>query len=180
MAWQSLKLSKAATCVIGAVAMTAAVAISTATVGAHNGDPGCKTVTGKAVATLIPSPNDPLGRTLGSTTGNLKAAVNTYLTSLAPQPDGSLKATTVETWALGAQDILQFAGEANFTPIPGAPLGTVENDAFLTVIGGTGQFAGATGSLQLTGTGYNLFGPGAGPGATFFDLEYRGSICLTK
>ena len=42
----------------------------------------CKDVDGKAVWTLIPSPNDPLGRVLGPATGDLKASVSAYLTSL--------------------------------------------------------------------------------------------------
>jgi hypothetical protein len=46
----------------------------------------------------------------------------------------------------------------------------------LTVIGGSGKYAGATGTVYVTGTGYNLFGPNAGPGSTFFDVRYRGQI----
>ena len=106
--------------------------------------PHCDRVEGKAVWTLIPSPNDPLGRVLGPATGDLKAAVSSYLTSLGPQPDGTLKATSVETWVLGAQDVITFDGVATFTPF-----GTEGNvrDA-LTVSGGSGDFAGATGQLD--------------------------------
>ena len=53
----------------------------------------CQTVTGKGQWTLIPS-GDPLGRVLGPTTGNLKASVSASLTSLAPNPNGSLSATS--------------------------------------------------------------------------------------
>jgi hypothetical protein len=38
----------------------------------------------------------------------------------------------------------------------------------------TGRFAGATGTIIVTGTGFNL---GVGPGATSFDLEYNGQLC---
>jgi hypothetical protein len=48
------------------------------------------------------------------------------------------------------------------------------------VIGGTGKYAGATGTINLTGTGYNLFGPAAGPGSTFFDLRYDGTVCTVN
>ena len=57
----------------------------------HGHHPHCDRVEGKAVWTLIPAPNDPLGRVLGPATGDLKAAVSAHLTSLGPQPDGTLK-----------------------------------------------------------------------------------------
>lgn len=137
----------------------------------------CQTVTGKGEWTLIPS-SDPLGRVLGPTTGNLKASVSASLTSLAPNPDGSLHATSDEVWVLGAQDVIRFAGEATFTPVPGAPLGTVSDSLTLTAVSGSGKYAGVSGVINVTGTGHNLFGPAAGPGSTFFDVRYRGSICL--
>jgi len=137
----------------------------------------CQNATGKGEWTLIPSANDPLGRVLGPNTGTLKGAVSAHLTSLVPNPDGSLHATSVEVWVLGPQDILQFAGEATFTPVPGAPIGTVTDALTLTVTGGTGKYAGATGTINVTGTGHNLFGPAAGPGSSFFDVRYQGSIC---
>jgi len=145
--------------------------------GRHGHHDRCKDVSGKATWTLIPAPNDPLGRVLGPTTGDLKAAVSAYLTSLAPQSDGTLKAESVETWVLGAQDIIQFAGVATFTPIANAPIGTVRDALTLTVIGGSGDFANATGALQVRGIGYNIFGPGAGPGSSFFEVRYSGQIC---
>jgi len=141
----------------------------------------CVNVSGKGTWTVIPPStapaSDPVGRVLGPTTGGLKAAVTAYLTSLAPQPDGSLKATSVETWAVKANDLLVFAGDAVFTPIAGRPVGTVSDALTLTVIGGTGAFAGATGKLNVTGTGYDIFGPNAGPGKSYFDIRYQGEIC---
>jgi hypothetical protein len=161
---------------VGSALLCAALAVYT--VPAHaSGNDGCKQVTGKAVWTLVPAPNDPLGRVVGPSTGNLKAATSAYLTSLAPNPDGSLHATSVETWVLGPQDIIQFAGDATFTPVPDAPIGTVSDDLTLTAIGGSGKYAGVTGTLHVTGTGYNLFGPGAGPGSSFFEVSYQGTIC---
>jgi hypothetical protein len=139
----------------------------------------CQTVTGKGQWTLIPS-GDPLGRVLGPTTGNLKASVSASLISLAPNPNGSLSATSDEVWVLGPQDVIRFAGAATFTPIADAPLGTVADELTLTVASGTGQYAGATGTIKVTGTGYNLFGPAAGPGSTFFDVRYRGTICTAN
>ena len=143
-------------------------------------DDKCKDVNGHAVATTIPAPNDPLGRTLGSSTGDLKASVSGFLTSLTPQPDGSIHVTSVEVWVLGPQDILIFTCKTTATPIPGAPVGTVSASTTETVVGGTGKFVGASGTLNLTGTGFNVFGPNAGPGSTYFDETYRGNICRSK
>lgn len=161
---------------IGAIALFLVLGTS-ASSAITAGNDECQKVTGKGEWTLIPSLNDPLGRVLGPTTGNLKAAVSASLISLTPNPDGSLHATSSEVWVLGPQDTLQFAGDATFTPVAGAPIGTVTDALTLTAIGGTGKYAGATGTINVTGTGYNLFGPEAGPGSTFFDVRYRGTVC---
>lgn len=163
---------------VGAFALFLAVGTS-ASPAMTAGNDDCKTVTGKGVWTLIPS-DDPLGRILGSTTGSLKGAVTANLLSLAPNPDGSLQATSNEVWVLGPQDTLQFDGAATFTPVPDAPIGTVSDSLTLTAIGGTGNYAGATGTIDVTGTGYNLFGPNAGPGNTYFEVRYRGTICTVN
>ena len=140
-------------------------------------DVSCKRVNGQATWTLIPAPNDPYGRIVGPSTGNLKASISAYLTSLTPLPDGSLSATSVEVWVLGAQDILVADGQATFTPIPGQPIGTVFDALTLTITGGTGDYANATGTINVTGVGHNLFGPNAGPGSSYFDVTYKGSVC---
>jgi hypothetical protein len=139
----------------------------------------CQTVTGKGQWTLIPS-NDPLGRVLGPTTGNLNGSVSASLISLAPNPDGSLAATSDEVWVLGPQDVIRFSGAATFTPIADAPIGTVSDSLTLTAVSGTGRYAGVSGTINVTGTGYNLFGPAAGPGSTFFEIRYRGTICTAN
>jgi hypothetical protein len=140
----------------------------------------CQTMTGKAVWTVIPAPNDQLGRVLGQSTGDLKASVSAFLTGVTPQANGSLTATSIDVWVMGPQDTLVFDGAVTFTPLPGAPVGTVADSLALTVTGGTGAYAGATGSLQVTGTGYNFFGPNAGPGGTYAEVTYRGAICRVR
>jgi hypothetical protein len=167
----------------GITTAAAVLAVSVLAAPAFAGDQNnCKTVVGKAEWTLIPPTNppatEPLGRVLGPATGDLKAAVTAYLTGLTPNATFSeFHATSVETWSTGAQDLLLFAGDATFTAIPDQPVGTVADSLTLTVIGGSGKYAGATGTVYVTGTGYNLFGPNAGPGSTFFDVRYRGQIC---
>ena len=137
----------------------------------------CSKVSGKGVMTVVPSPNDPLGRIAGTTTGTLKAAATAFFLSLAPNPDGSLHATSDSVWVLGPQDVLRLAGDATLTPVADGPIGTVSDVETLTVTGGSGRYAGATGMLSITGIGYNAFGPNAGPGNSYFDLHYEGTVC---
>jgi hypothetical protein len=131
----------------------------------------CKDVNGHYVLTVIPAPNDPMGRLLGSSTGSLKAAISIYQTG---------PTTAVGVWVLGPQDILIFNGTFSVTPIPEEPVGTVKLSASLIVLGGTGEFAGATGVVQTAGTGFNVFGPKAGPGSTYFVERYKGNICRLR
>ena len=153
----------------------------------------CRDVSGKGTWTLIPAPNDPLGRVLGPTTGSLKSAVSAYLTAFTPLPSGAFSTKSVEVWAVdhddesdgkskrgATQDLLIFNGSATFTPIANQPIGTVQDALTLTAIGGTGDYAGATGTIQVTGIGYNVFGPNAATGNTFFKITYRGRICKAR
>src|SRR5919206_154167 len=101
-----------------------------------------------------------------SSTGDLKAAIFVFNTS---------ETTAVGVWVLGPEDILIFNGSVSATPIPGAPVRTISISATLTVAGGTGKFAGASGVVQSEGTGFNLFGPNAGPGSTYVEEKYKGN-----
>ena len=140
----------------------------------------CKRVRGHATWTLIPAPNDPFGRIVGPSRGTLKAAISAIITSLTELPGGALAAKSLEVWVLGAQDILIADGEATFTPIPGQPIGTVHDELTLTITGGTGAFSDATGTIQVTGVGHNIFGPDSGPGSGFFEVTYDGKVCVPK
>jgi hypothetical protein len=113
---------------------------------------------------------------MGPSTGSLKGSITANFTSVTPQPDGSLSFTSADVWVLGPQDLLVFAGNGAFTPIAGQPIGTVHDSLTLTVTAGTGAYAGATGTVNVSGIGYNLFGPAAGPGNSFFDVRYDGTI----
>src|SRR5262249_6295822 len=137
----------------------------------------CRNEAGQAQFILIPAPNDPFGRILGPASGTLKAAITAFVTNLTFRPDGAIDATSVELWVMGPQDQVTFNGGAQFPPVPGQPVGTVRDQLTLTVASGTGEFEGATGTINVTGTGYNLFGPDAGPGKTYFQVSYSGSIC---
>lgn len=49
----------------------------------------------------------------------------------------------------------------------------------ITITGGTGKFAGATGTISANRQGHFLF-PAPVVGQTFFKLDYFGEICLPK
>jgi hypothetical protein len=136
----------------------------------------CKRAEGELATVLVPS-NDPLGRTLGTVSARLHGAVTTYLTTLSPLADGSLAATANGVFATSG-GLVEFSELTTYTPLAGQPIGTVRINGTLTVVGGTGPYAGVTGSLQVTGIGTNLFGPAAGPGSTRFDMNYAGALCL--
>lgn len=139
--------------------------------------PGCKRVRGDVDLTLIPSPNDPLGRSIGPSGGGLKGAVTSVITSLVPQGGDVILATTLETWVGGLTDILNASANVTYTQIGSTFDFTV--DATQTIVSGTGKYSGATGTIHVTGIGHDLFGPNAGPGSTNFELEYDGTVCTT-
>lgn len=136
--------------------------------------PGCKRAHGRVELTLIPSANDPLGRSIGPSSGTLKGAVSSLITSFVPGGGGVINATTTDVLVAGPTDIVVSNATTVYTPIPTAPAGTFSVATTQTIVSGTGKYAGATGTLQVTGTGYDLFG---GVGNTYFDLEYEGQIC---
>ena len=142
-----------------------------------SGQSNCQSVQGQAQHILIPAPNDPFGRILGPASGTLKSATTAFITKLTFRPDGAIDATTVDLWVMSPQDQITFDGRATFGQAAGQPIGTVNDQLTLTVRSGTGQFEGATGTIAVTGVGYNLFGPEAGLGKTYFQLNYSGSIC---
>ena len=137
----------------------------------------CQNVAGQAQFILIPAPNDPFGRIVGPATGSLKAVITAIVTNLTFLPSGAIDATSIETWVIGPKDQITFNGRATFTPVPGQPIGTVSDRLVLTVASGLGAYEGASGTIVVTGVGRNLFGPDAGPGKTYFDVGYTGSIC---
>jgi hypothetical protein len=151
------------------------IAASLFSPGVSSGQDQCQNVQGQAQFILIPAPNDPFGRIIGPATGTLRAAITAFVTSLSFRADGAIDATSIETWVVSPQDQITFDGRATFTPIPGQPA-NVSDRLVLTVKSGKGQFEGATGTIVVTGTGFNLLAD-AGPGKTYFQVSYTGSIC---
>jgi len=75
-------------------------------------------------------------------------------------------------------DQLNATGEAVFTPVSGTS--NVTGVLTLTIVGGTGKFAGATGRLDATGTGFNFFPLPPGPtsaNSSSYQYSLSGQIC---
>lgn len=138
-------------------------------------DSGCKEVRGKIVWTVIQAPNDPFGRVLGSATGALHGATSAIILEPPTFGAGALHTHDLDIFVTGAQDMLVGDSQATFTPIPTSP-GSFQDSQVITITGGSGKFTGATGSLNIHGTGFNL-STGAEPGVTFFEVDYNGKVC---
>jgi len=129
----------------------------------------CQNVSGTITETQIPAPNDPPGgRSLANVFGVLNGANTAVLTSVSQ--DG-LSATSLDVFLTTRGDVLTATGAATFTPIPGNS-SDFRLFVTLTVTGGSGKYAGATGTLTYQGLA-NVDAVG-----TFRVLAtYRGSVC---
>ena len=128
----------------------------------------CKHVRGSDVETIIPSPNDSLGRTLGIVNGVLNGASTAVVTSTSP--DG-LNATSFDVFVTNGGDVLTATGAVTLTPVPGSSSKFTEN-ATLTITGGSGKYKGASGTIKLEGQA--VFDSSGGG---IFDVIYQGSVC---
>jgi len=124
----------------------------------------CHKVRGSIAETAIPS-NDPFGRLLGTVTGVLNGASTVFLTS--PPPN----VTSYDVFLTTAGDVLIATGvSAPRTPVPGEP-GEFISHVDLTVVGGFGKYADATGTMTFDGRSHT----GTVPRTA--DLVYQGSVC---
>ncbi len=154
----------------------------------------CRNVSGRAVETVADpfgAPNDPFGRVLAVYDGTINAVGTAILTSIAPGAGGppNWVATTRHVFVVNERDQLAAVGAANITPVAGST--TDVNDTVTLTINGTdasgtatstGKYAGATGTIVLTGVGTNFYNPFPFPaptaGATQFVFHYKGQICF--
>ncbi len=132
----------------------------------------CTEVSGKLNEMILPqdsAPNDPAGRIVGNVDGTLAGATTAFLTSLTPARDGGFSVKTTDAFATLEGNLLIANGTGDWTFIRS---GYYQVDLTLTITGGTGKYANATGSIKLLGVG-NAVGQGTGQ----FQQEYRGQVC---
>ena len=123
----------------------------------------CHKVRGSIAETRIQS-NDPFGRLLGTVTGVLNGASTVFITS--PPPN----VTSFDVFLTTAGDVLMATGVPTRTPVPGEP-GEFITHVDLKVVGGSGKYAQATGTMTFDGR----FHTGTVPQTV--DLVYQGTVC---
>ena len=123
----------------------------------------CHTVRGSIAEARISAAGEP-SRSLGTVTGVLNGAVTVVITS--PPPD----VRSLDIFVTTAGDMLIATGIPTRTPVPGQP-GEFIVHVELTVIGGSGRYAEATGTLIFDGWSHT----GTVPSTT--DLVYKGTVC---
>ena len=166
-----MKTIRFALVTVGAIALVFAYATVRTTASAA--PTGCDSFKGQLTETTVPSPNDPLGRLIGAlSNGRVKGPMTSRFTAITPTADGGLQVATDEVYVPSAGQNLTGTGVMRLTPDPSSS-GAYLADETLTITGGTGSLAGATGTISLTGTAVGLLSP---PGV--LDLSYRGSICI--
>ncbi len=125
----------------------------------------CQYIRGGIAETAIPSSNDPIGRLLGTVTGVLNGASTVFLTT--PPPN----VTSYDVFLTTAGDVLIATGvSAPRTPVPGEP-GEFISHVDLTIVGGFGQYAEATGTMTFDGVSHT----GTVPRTA--DITYKGTVC---
>lgn len=143
-----------------AMILSAALAVPAAP---QNQCQGGQYLRGSIAETRIASPNE--GRLLGTVTGVLNGASTVFTTGTPPD------VTSFDTFVTTQGDMLTAIGRPTRTPIPGAPPGEFTSHVDLTITGGSGKYAGATGWMTFDGQSHNAFG---GVGVATADLVYRG------
>jgi hypothetical protein len=160
----------------------------------------CQKITGTGAETILPrdsSPNDPFGRIAGSVTGNFAGAPNVSKTAILTSPPAFSSTATFaiptpisvrEAFVTSPGDSIYANGTSIFTVAPGTQPGettpalsrcpgppcVVTVNKILTINGGTGRWANATGQIRELGIG-NLNPPaGQGVFVSFVD----GEVCL--
>jgi hypothetical protein len=160
----------------------------------------CKTVKGMSTETIMPAsqaPNDPFGRVIGLFSGDFAGVATVSLTSFltsapmfSPTSGPSTLMQVRHVFLTGPGDTISTLGQVLFNPAPATqptqtnfvnsicPLAPciVENPQVLTVIGGTGRWAGATGQITTLGLG-NLNLP-ANEGS--FVYMVSGQVCIPE
>jgi hypothetical protein len=124
----------------------------------------CHQLRGSIAETRIPSANDPFGRLLGTVTGVLNGASTVFI--MTPPPN----VTSYDVFLTTAGDVLIATGVPTRTPVPGEP-GEFTTHVELTIIGGSGKYAEATGTMTFDGTSHT------GTVPQTVDLVYKGTVC---
>ena len=123
----------------------------------------CQYVRGSIAETRISLDTEPT-RFLGTVTGVLNGAVTVTLLSGPPN------VRSLDIFVTKSGDVLRLEGRPTRTPVPGEP-GEFIAHVDLDVVGGSGKYEGAYGTMEFDGLSHNAAVP---PNSEFI---YKGTVC---
>ncbi len=108
------------------------------------------------------------GKVLGTVTGDLKGATAATILKQNPQDDGSVKLNLEHAFVTMSRDTLKTRDRATWTPITNKA-GVFKMATAYRIMGGTGKYANAKGSMENEGEVDTNTG--------LVTLKYKGKIC---
>ncbi len=162
-------LKRIAIAILLAASVAAVNALPAARAQAANASK-CKLVRGHAISQTVSGADctSPIGLCAGGQLyGGIKGELNLIATSLTPTQDSPATGVYIYT----ADDVIKTKTGDIYTKDAGAlnltPNSTGDDLSISTIVGGTGEYAGATGALRIYGT----FSEAGG------EFNYEGQIC---
>ena len=128
----------------------------------------CVTISGTISGTVTSAPGASQTTILGTVAGSLEGSVHATVTSLEPQPDGTIRLKLSHDFVTDEGFLLQTTDTAKLTPVPGLK-NVYQQSTEYKVTGGTGRFAEAKGTF--TNHGETDLGRG------LLTLRYDGRVC---
>lgn len=125
----------------------------------------CRSVAGTIDATVVGG--EPIN-VLGNVSGDLAGSTRAVLTGQSEGDDGKVNLTLEHNFVTHGRNSLKTTDAAVWTPVPGQS-GVFHMATSYQIEGGTGAFAGATGSLQNDGI--------ADTNTGLVTLRYSGEVC---
>jgi hypothetical protein len=157
---------RTAACVVTVVALFGVFTHGSGTPTAR-ADASCRHVSGSISANVVTNANVSTGLALGNVTGGLAGAtMATFIVSAGS--GGDLNLLLHHNFVTNSRDSLNTSDTGTLIPVPGLA-NFYRMSVNYTITGGTGKFAGATGSLQNHGEADLTSG--------LLTLTYSGQVC---
>lgn len=147
--------------VVVLLGLTISLSLAGGSVSAQGDAGACSAVGGTFMLNFI---DETTG--LAALSGDLSGAVRGVIVEMTAHEDGSMSFTAEHVINTVSGDMLMTQDEATLTPVEEGVFYMVQNQ---TIVGGTGEFAGVTGSLEEFGVVNMSSGQGV--------LRYSGELC---
>jgi hypothetical protein len=141
---------------------------------AQGSEKNCKEVGGAVLTNFLPTPEQGTkGTTLGTATGDLRGGLGVDVLTIKPGPNGTTVYHVQHHWVTETGDTI-FLKDAELTTFPTSISGLVALRYIdgVTITGGTGRFAEASGTLAVFGAIDLNHGQ--------LILRYQGEICFAQ